>query len=404
MSALRLALLFSVLFAPAVRAEVPLDESGVQDRILAVFQDGVPQAEQRRIVESRGLEVLRVYGALRVVVARSAPGKAQSLAVPLRSDPGVRHVGRDFYAKWIDASPASLQQVPLPAVEEVLKQLPKLKPGVGREPDEVQWGVRRLNAPAAWPTNKGRGVKIAIVDTGIDPDHPEFAGRIKGGINAVDKDKPWTDDHFHGTHVAGIAAAGLDGKGVVGVAPEAYLYAVKVLDKDGSGSLGSILGGMNWCAENGMQVANMSLGMEQDNFLLKWGVDNLLEDGVVIVAAAGNDGKDVNFPAAYDGVIAVSALNEQDGIAEFSSRGPEVAFIAPGVKVPSTVPGGGIAAYSGTSMATPHVTGLAALAIAGGAQGPDAVRAALTKAAVKLDALKPEEQGAGVIDAGKIGL
>jgi len=235
MTALRLALLFSVLSAPSARADVSLDETGVQDRILAVFQDGVPQAEQKRIVESRGLEVLRVYGALRVVVARSAPGRAQALAAQLRSDPNVRHVDRDFYAKWIDASPGSLQQAPLPAVEDVLRQLPKLKPGVGQEPDEVQWGVRRLNAPAAWSANKGAGVRIAIVDTGIDPGHPEFSGRIKGGTNAIDKDKPWADDHFHGTHVAGIAAAGLDGKGVVGVAPEAHLYAVKVLDKDGSG-------------------------------------------------------------------------------------------------------------------------------------------------------------------------
>jgi len=263
-----------------------------------------------------------------------------------------------------------------------------------------------VNAPAAWPTNQGAGVKIAIVDTGIDPQHPELAGRIAGGYNAVDKQAPWADDHFHGTHVAGIAAAALDGKGVVGVAPAASLYAVKVLTKDGSGSLFSIMGGLAWCAQNGMQVINMSLGAPQEIPFLEYALQFAYNAGATIVAAAGNDGKAVNYPAAYKEAIAVSALDQEDKIASFSSRGPQVAFIAPGVKVPSSVPLGhdpsGVKAYSGTSMATPHVAGLSALAVARGSSGPEAVRAALKAAAEKVPGLGSQEQGDGVVNAARL--
>jgi len=131
-------------------------------------------------------------------------------------------------------------------------------------------------------------------------------------------------------------------------------------------------------------------------------VDKAKESGITVVCAAGNDSGPVNYPAKYDSVIAVSALGTDDKIAYFSSRGPEIDFIAPGVSVYSTYKGGGYKTMSGTSMASPHVAGLAALAVSAGAKTPDEVFEMLKKAASYLG-LKPTEEGNGLIDASKIG-
>ncbi len=406
---LSLSLLFAV---PQAQSEVPLSAEGIQNRMMVLFRPGVTEDQQRKLVESQGLEILRVHRPIRAMLVRVKPGKFSTAEVRLLSNPSVFHVARDFYANWLNAEPVSFQARPLPSAAAMMKNLPKLRPNVGKSA-EVQWGVRRVNAPAAWPSNKGRGVKIGIVDTGIDPKHPDLAARVKGGHNAIDKDQPWHDDHSHGSHVAGITAATLNGSGVVGVAPEADLYGIKVLTKEGSGSLFGIVGGIMWCVENGMHVVNMSLGAAQGNFLFEYAVNALANADIPLIAASGNDGKTVNYPAKYPAAIAVSALCPPEGdenpklcsgkaIATFSSRGPEVEFIAPGVKIPSSVLGGGIKAYSGTSMAAPHVTGLAALALANGAKGVAGVRAALKGAAEKLPGLSPSEQGAGVINAGKL--
>lgn len=405
-------------------ASAALSALGAEDRLIIAFKPEVAAFEQRQIVEGLGLTVLDEIAPLRVVLAQAPAGKSFQAESRLTANPKILRVGHDIWRKWIETP--SFQETPLPSVESVVRGLPRLAPsrrlpaagGPGSSEGEVQWGVKRVNAPAAWPANQGAGVKIAIIDTGIDPEHPELKDKIAGGYNAVDKNAPWADDHFHGTHVAGIVAAQLDGKGVVGVAPKATLYAVKVLTKEGSGSLFSIMDGIVWTAQNGIQVANMSLGAPQEIPFLEYALQMANNAGVTIVAAAGNDGKAVNYPAAYKETIAVSALcppgieetklcpSAQEGIATFSSRGPEVAFIAPGVKVPSSVPlshdPSGVKAYSGTSMATPHVAGLAALAVAKGAQGPEAVRAALRAAAERIPGLSDSEQGAGVINAAKL--
>ncbi|MBI4669423.1 MAG: S8 family peptidase [Elusimicrobia bacterium] len=387
---------------------------GIEDRLMIAFVQGVPESQQLALAQSNGLEVLRVFRPIRALVVKAPAGRALQAETALKHNPLVFRIERDFYTKWIETSALSPEkqaacvdaalQKPFRAASKQKKQV---KQTVGDEPpsqppSEIQWGVQRVNASAAWPVTQGAGVKVAIVDTGIDPEHPELKANIKGGHNAIDKDQPWADDHFHGTHVAGITAAVLNGEGVVGVAPQAELYAVKVLSKDGSGSIFGIIGGIMWCIENGMDVINMSLGADQGNFMFEYAIQAAYNAGIVVVAAAGNSGGAVGFPAAYKEAIAVSALDEKDNIASFSSRGPEVDFIAPGVKIPSTVTGGGIAAYSGTSMATPHVTGLAALAVSRGARGQEAVMAALGAAAEQLPNLSPSEQGAGVVNAANL--
>ncbi len=323
----------------------------------------------------------------------------------------------DRKVKWIESAGVSFQSAPLPSFEGVMAGLKMKKAADFTNPlaslaaaqrREETWGVNRVHAPAAWGITQGKDVKVAIIDTGIDTSHPDLSGSVDGGYSAITKSEnpsEYQDDNGHGTHVAGTVAAKKDGKGVVGVAPKARLYAVKVLDADGSGNLSDVIDGIVWAAQNKMDVANMSLGAPIDSEAMKRAVRFARGSGVVVVAAAGNSGGSVGFPGAYEDTIAVAASDYQDKVASFSSRGPEVDFIAPGVDVLSSRMGGGFASYSGTSMAAPHVAGLAALAVSQGyvgLNGPDGVFAQLKKAAMPLPELEATIQGVGMIDAGKL--
>lgn len=328
-------------------------------------------------------------------------------------------VEKDRRVKWIEQAAVSFQATPFGgAAFEGLKfpkasdfvQNPLKAAQLGIRPT-IPWGINRVHAPAAWDATQGAGIKVAVIDTGIDLNHPDLAGRVDGGYSAITKtERPedYQDDNGHGTHVSGTIAgyhAAADGKGVTGVAPKARLYAVKVLDADGSGNLSDVIDGIVWAAKNGMQVANMSLGAPTDSDAMHRAVKFAKGSGLIICAAAGNSGGSVGFPGAYPEVITVSASDSSDKIASFSSHGPQVKFIAPGVDVVSDKLGGGIISYNGTSMATPHVTGLAALAVSQGwtgLTGPDGVLNQLTKAAKPLPGLTAEQQGAGMIDAGKL--
>jgi subtilisin len=232
----------------------------------------------------------------------------------------------------------------------------------------LEWGVNRIDADLAWASSKGTAAKVAVIDTGIDKTHPDLVANIKGGINFVKSKRSvdptnWNDDNGHGTHVAGIIAAADNSVGVIGVAPQANLYAVKVLNSKGSGYLSDVISGINWAAANDMDVINMSLGSNSDSPSLHDAVDNAFASGVVVVAAAGNDGSSVDYPAAYSSVVAVGATDSTNTIASWSSNGPEVELSAPGVNIRSTWKGGGYNTISGTSMASPHVAGTAALVL-----------------------------------------
>lgn len=398
-------------------------EKSVENSIIVAFKLGTPVAEQKQIVAAEGLLVIDEIPAMAVLLVKAPSGLAAQVRARLQMNPKVFRADPNLWLKWIESAPASVNSTPF-AVEPVvaaMKALAKSAPvqqalAEQKSAAEVQWGVARVNAPAAWSSNQGAGVKVAVIDTGIDPNQPDLI--VAGGHNSIDKTGPWADDHFHGTHCAGIIAAAMNDKMVVGVAPKAELYAVKVLTKEGSGDMFGIMDGIMWTAQNGIQVASMSLGAPQAMPLIQYALQMAVNAGVTVVAAAGNDGKAVNWPGAYPETIAVTALcppgvtntklclNTNEGISAFSSRGPEIAFIAPGVLIPSTVPlwhdASGVKAYSGTSMACPHVSGLAALAVAKGAKTPAAVRAALAAAATKLNGLSGDEQGNGLIDAAKL--
>lgn len=215
------------------------------------------------------------------------------------------------------------------------------------------------------------------------------------------RDKSGDDDNGHGTHVAGTVAAIDNTIGVIGVAPQVDLYAIKVLDRNGSGWLSDVIEGLDWAVANNMDVVNMSLGSSSDASAFRTAVQNANAAGLVQVAAAGNDsGGPVGYPAAYPEVIAVSASTNSDQIASFSSVGPEVDFIAPGASIYSTYKGGGYKTLNGTSMASPHVAGAAALVLSvEPAFTPADVKARLAATADVLSGLSTNQQGNGLVDA-----
>lgn len=237
--------------------------------------------------------------------------------------------------------------------------------------ETIPTGVQQVNAPQAWGYSQGKGIRVAVVDTGIDFKHPDLKPNYVGGASFVPGAATPMDDHGHGTHCAGTIAAAVEGSNVVGVAPQASLYGVKVLDQNGSGQFSWIIAGIDWCIQNGMHVVSMSLGGSSAPAALETMCNTAWDKGLLLVAAAGNsqrlnpvppDASNVGFPAKYRNVIAVSAIDTANEIASFSSRGPEVDVCAPGVNVLSDKLGGGTTTMSGTSMACPHVAGVAALA------------------------------------------
>lgn len=229
--------------------------------------------------------------------------------------------------------------------------------------ETVPIGVSQVKAPPAWGCSRGRGIKVAVLDTGIDWTHPDLTPNVKGAISFVPGETAM-DGHSHGTHCAGTIGAVINGAGVVGVAPEAWLYAVKVLANNGSGNWSWLISGLSWCVQNRINIASMSLGGGGAPAALEQMCNAAFNAGVLLVAAAGNAGPGMNTvgqPGKYKNVVAVSAIDNANVIAPFSSRGPEVELAAPGVQVLSTVPGGGYGQKSGTSMACPHVAGGAAV-------------------------------------------
>lgn len=228
----------------------------------------------------------------------------------------------------------------------------------------LPWGIDRIDAELVWPGgNTADPIKVGVIDTGISNKHPDLLDNVKGGVNTINPNKNWNDDNGHGSHVAGIVGALQNSIGVVGAGPAVDLYAIKVLGANGSGFLSDVVEGIQWAVQNGMQVVNMSLGTSSDVPSLHDAVLVAHNAGVTVVAAAGNSGGAVIFPAAYSEVIAVSATDQNNVLASWSSRGPEVDLASPGVSIYSTYKGTGYATLSGTSMAAPHVAGSAALVL-----------------------------------------
>jgi thermitase len=228
---------------------------------------------------------------------------------------------------------------------------------------DLQWGLTKIEAPQAWDVTPGSPtIKIAILDTGVDLDHPDLANKV---ISSIDfSNSGTTDDVYgHGTHVAGIAAAMTNnGIGVAGLGYSSTIMNVKVLDNCGMGAYSWIISGIICAADNGAKVVNLSLGAQYASSALEDAVNYAWSKGVVVVAAAGNNGDTTPmYPACYTSCIAVAATDANDARASWSNYGDWVDVAAPGLSIYATLKDNGYGYLSGTSMASPYVAGLAAL-------------------------------------------
>lgn len=267
--------------------------------------------------------------------------------------------------------------------------------------ETIPSGVNLIKGPPAWPCSEGKAIKVAVLDSGIDYTHPDLGINYRGGESFVEDETDPMDYNGHGTHCAGTIAAAFTGAGVVGVAPAAYLYAVKVLGRTGSGAWSNLIAGIDHAVNNiGAHILSMSLGAPSAPAAVHSMCDMAHDRGALLIAAAGNEAGPVGAPAVFDSVMAISAIDEAGGLASFSNRGPEIDLCAPGVNVLSCAPGGGYRSLSGTSMACPHVAGAAA--VTWGAHrwaGNADIRALLAWRADRMGRLgKTDEFGYGRVD------
>ncbi|MDQ3609915.1 MAG: S8 family serine peptidase, partial [Actinomycetota bacterium] len=376
-----LPLLFLVLLVPSAASAARPDER-IPGQYIVVYErsvDDVRAATQRR-EGAQGFRARHHYS--RALKGFSARLNDRQVA-RLRADSAVAAVVPDRVVR---------------AAEDVA-----LRAGESTPPT----GVRRIGAASATTAREASAAKVAVLDSGIDLDHPDL--RVTAGTNCVTPGASPDDDQGHGTHVAGTIAAENDGAGVVGVAPGTPLAPVKVLGADGSGSDSSIVCGLDWALANGVDVVNMSLGgtgaavrsCAQTTDPLHRAVCRATAGGLTIVAAAGNEGWDFDHaeqpdvPAVYPQVLTVTAMSDSDGRAgatggaspcnadeaddraawysnfALTTTGAAHTIAGPGTCIRSTVPGGGYGYSSGTSMAAPHVAGLVALCLSeGGRSGP----------------------------------
>ena len=348
---------------------------------IVVFQDGTSSAVQRTVVALSGSTVIHPLAFIDALAIELPVGEPdQALAFLLNySVLGVRPVAGVYHDLVVSVLPIT------PAL-----------PGEVRLEEGYDWGLKHIGVDVArqeMPDLTGIGVQVAIVDTGISCGHPDLPLLIDG-FNALPGGVLYCDDHGHGTHMAGIIAARTNRAAIMGAAPGAGLVAVKVLNARGQGYLSDLLNGLQWIynnqGEENIRLVNMSLGFSRASPPLESAIKKLVDHGTIMVASAGNSCSDgpgqdedggeegdgpacdtpqtttVKYPAAYSGVLAVTATDEDDRIASYSLEGPEVAVTAPGgmrqaKRILSTYLGGWYGFGSGTSQAAAHVTGALAL-------------------------------------------
>ena len=306
------------------------------NQILIKFKPGVDESTKANVHRKKGGVVIKKFARLQVEVVRVPPGQAQRKVAEYQAEPSVLYAEIDGTVEALDA-----------------------------ELDN-SWGVVQIGSIIAQNAGiTGAGVKVGILDTGIDYTHPELSAVYKGGYNFINGTNNPMDDHGHGTHVAGIIAAARNGIGVVGVAPNVQLYALKILNSAGSGSWSDVLAALDWCIANGIQITNNSYGGMDYSSILDEAFWTAWDAGILSIAAAGNSGGSSTtdttiYPARCNSVVAVAATDVNKLRASFSSTGAATEVSAPGVNINSTIPGG-YGLMSGTSMACPHAVGVAAL-------------------------------------------
>jgi subtilisin family serine protease len=317
------------------------DGAGTEQEVIVVYKN----EEGKDLVHEESVEVEHEFEAIPAVTATVTSSDLSELV----NDPNIAYVERNISFQMADQNFSKATSA-VPA-------------------EQSQWNFQAVQPVTMWDAGfTGSNIKVAVVDSGVYA-HRELS--IAGGISTVNYTSNYTDDNGHGTHVAGIIAARNDGEGLVGVAPDVQLYAVKALNQNGQGTLADILEGLDWAINNNMDIINLSLGTEDRSLAMEQMVARAYSQGILVVAATGNSQEGiplnvntVNYPAKYDTVIGVGATDAANNRGIFSSAGEEVEVSAPGVDVVSTYVWNETSVYalaSGTSQATPHVSGMLAL-------------------------------------------
>jgi thermitase len=305
----------------------------------------------------------------RLVVRERAGLSARALDRTLRAA-GVRRLAR---VAELDANVIEADDAELAAIEATLR-----RSGVFRsvERDYVahatelndlyfqsQWGLARVGAPASWTLSSGAGVTVAVLDSGVELTHPDLLGHLQPGYDFINDDSDPDDDNGHGTRMTGIIAATQNNAiGISGVAPQAQILPVKVLDAEGNGPYSVVASGIAYAVDHGARVLNLSLAGTAPSSVLQAAIDYATAHDVVLVAASGNAGNDVpTYPAAASGAVAVGAINSSDQRAYFSNYGAWLSFAAPGDGIVTTTRGGLYGGSSGTSPAAAFGSGVFAL-------------------------------------------
>jgi subtilisin family serine protease len=379
---LAVALLFGVTIpvlasAPPFRAS---DAAAPGGRLIVLWRGHAPAR-----IGIAGIDHLAGASVAQRSVVVAEPGKAGAVARALRADPRVLVVVPDARVKALDW--------PADGVPN--------DPSFGEQPD-----LEQVHVPEAWPTTTGDpGVVVAVIDSGVDLTHPDLAGvAVVAPRNEIWNNTDVSDDVGHGTHVAGtIFAQTNNATGIAGIAPTSTLMPVKVLDETGSGSIADVLDGVDWARTHGAKIINLSLGgslMPDQVALAQPTFSAARAAGILVVAAAGNTGSPfLEYPAAFNGVVSVGAVDGSDVLADFSTFNRAVDMTAPGVETLSTE-AGDYARESGTSMAAPHVAGGAALVwSARPTLGVDELEAVLRTSSVDLgDPGRDDMFGSGRLD------
>jgi thermitase len=329
--------------APAA-AQSPPGADFEPGRMLLKFQPGTPGSQAQRILEDLGLTALGRVGKLDVLRVAVPEGQEETVVQALSRNPRVEFAELN-YMVHATIIPNDYYY------------------------SSRQWGPGKIQAPAAWDILLDMGllsdpsITIAVLDTGVDLNHPDLYGKIVQGYDFVNNDSVAQDDHGHGTHVAGIAAAETNNStGVAGLSWGARIMPLKVLDEHGDGYYSDVADAVLYACDHGAEIINMSLGGSSYSSTLDQAVEQAYADGCLMAAASGNGyGNGVDYPAKYAETIAVAATNQNDQRAGFSDYGPEVDVAAPGEDIYSTVWNDSYSYKDGTSMATPYVAGLAAM-------------------------------------------
>lgn len=261
-------------------------------------------------------------------------------AAAMRKSPGVRYVSRTIAIHAVgDIAPAHLAP------------RPEGSPLAGKQ--TIPSNIDMIHARDVWPLTRGGNVNIAVFDTGVDIKHADLIANIAGGYNTFTQSNDYNDDNHHGTHVSGIIGAVDNNIGVVGVAPGAHIYAIKVLDSYGEGSNENLVAAIDWViarkhANGGNWIVSMSLGAGTASDPEIEAFQRLTDEGVLSIAAAGNDGLELLYPAALPNIVSVGAVDANKVLADFSNVGPTLNVVAPGVSILSTLPTASVASASTT--------------------------------------------------------